>query len=119
MKTIQFDGDNRQHQEAFVFIHQGFLLGTPEGGIPGLSGHIRASKILEKMNEISSVVKNEDDETVYYQTGDEVRQLNKDGGTLELEDEQATMLKSHIEAFLPQVRVGASHKVVAAMEMLE
>lgn len=120
MKTIVFNPQNDEsHKDHFLMVHQGFLLGQPQEGLKGLSARKTAIKILDKLESISHVRKDNEGNTLRYQTGDEVRDLNEDGGKLELEDNEHEMLKSHFENFLPNFRTGASRQVVAAAELME
>lgn len=123
-KTLKFDA-SEESKIQFSLLYQGFLMGAPEGGLKGLEQHRRAHKIMEKLEKISEIVKDrgtkedgtEEERVAYYQTGDVVRALKDAGGKLVLEEEEAKMLKEHIDA-VPW-RVQASKHVVALADKLE
>lgn len=127
MRTLVFDGQNEEHQEAFAILYQGFLLGAPQGGLRGLSAHRDALKILEKMEAISipQTQKTRDEDGVEVdapvrlrETGDQLRTLNEDEELeLVLEENQYEMLLKHVEN--TPFRIGVAKQVVFAIDFLK
>lgn len=120
MAMLKFE-DTDSGRDEFSLLHQGFLMGSPEGGLKGIEQHKRAICILDKLEEISDVVKGAEKpgdakSTMYYNTGDVVRKLRTKGGKVEFEEEEVKMLKEHMES-VPW-RVGVSRLFVSVVDML-
>jgi hypothetical protein len=112
MRRLVFKAED---SDMFRLLHQGFLLGAPEGGLRGLSANRTAMKLMDKIDTISEQGKTEGKPEVY-PSGDIVRHLIGDCEML-LDNSEYDMLKNHFSN-VPW-RVSIARQVVATLEFLE
>lgn len=102
MRVLNFGPDSLS-RERFQILYQGFLFGSPQGGIRGIETLRRAHRILDKFAAISDQTYapapggSELVPAVYPDTEDGIRHLKDEGGTMLLDDIEYNQLKHHFE----------------------
>jgi hypothetical protein len=103
MRVLAF-GSDEESKTRFSLIYQGFLFGTPEGGLRGFEVNRRANKIFGKLEDISqpvyAPVKSDPSgvelKVVQFPGGDVLRELKPEGGEIRLEDAEYEMLSGFL-----------------------